>query len=620
MQSEEIRKRFIDFFKERGHAEIPSASLVPENDPSVLFTTAGMQPLAPYLLGQKHPMGKRLVNIQKCVRTIDIDDIGDNTHATFFEMLGNWSLGDPNADDRIGAGYFKEDAIKWSYKLLTNKGEGFGLDPTRLYVTVFEGDVNAPKDAEAFEIWRKYVPENRIYFMGAKTNWWSVGDNGPCGPDTEMFYDTTPEGLGDLTKEEYVEADRAQKVVEIWNDVFMEYEKKNGAVVGKLKQKNVDTGAGLERLAMVLQKKDNIFDTDLFAPIMTKIKSVAVGRLQETSARIVADHVRTAVFMLADWVVPSNTDRGYVLRRLIRRAVWHGKKLCITSSQFAEIISAIAKKYEPTHSSILQNYKMIAEEFLKEVERFEKALGPAADRAVEKELQNIFHINAGGMIDEKGLIAHAVFNLVTTHGLPFELVKELAKERGLVVDEVVFERLMSEHKNLSRVGAGQKFVGGLADHKEETVRLHTAHHLLLAALQKVLGGEVHQRGSNITSERLRIDFSFDRKMTPEEIKQVEDLVNEKIEERLAVVRKDMKKEEAEKMGAEMEFGVKYGDIVSVYCVQERDDTYFSKEFCGGPHVANTGELGQLGHSVTKFKITKEEAVAAGIRRIKAVLR
>ncbi len=577
MQSEEIRKRFLQFFKERGHAIIPSASLVPENDPSVLFNTAGMQPLVPYLLGEPHPAGKRLVDVQKCVRTQDIDEVGDNTHDTFFEMLGNWSLGD----------YFKEEAIKWSFELLTDKEKGFGLDPKRLYITVFEGDENAPKDMEAFEIWKKYMPENRVYFMSAKSNWWSAGDNGPCGPDTEMFYDITEEGLGDMTKEEYVRADDEQRVVEIWNDVFMEYMKKDGKVVGKLAHKNVDTGAGLERLAMVLQGKNNIFDTDLFSRSVSKIRELS--RFQDIKAeRIVADHMRTAVFMIADGVTPSNTDRGYILRRLIRRAVRYGDKLGVRGN-LLEVTEVIQNQYREIYPNVVGSH--IQDTILEEETKFRKTL------------------DAGLKQFERG---EDPFVLFTTYGFPLELTKELAKEKGVEVDENGFQEKFKAHQNLSRVGAEQKFKGGLADTSEQSVRYHTATHLLHQALRDTLGTEVGQKGSNITPERLRFDFTFSRKMTDEEKKKVEEIVNERIKAALPVQKIMLPKTEAEGTGALHFFGDKYGDEVSVYFIGDTIESAYSKEFCGGPHVANTSELGH-------FKILKEEAVSTGVRRIKAVL-
>lgn len=583
MDSNEIRSRFLKFFEKRGHKIIPSASLVPENDPSVLFNTAGMQPLVPYLLGQEHPMGRRLVNVQKCVRTQDIDEVGDNTHDTFFEMMGNWSLGD----------YFKEDTIKWSFEFLTGKEEGLGLDVSRLYVTVFEGDENAPKDTEAFEIWKKYIPENRIYFMSAKSNWWSAGDNGPCGPDTEMFYDVTKEGLGDLTKEEYMQADNEQKVVEIWNDVFMEYEKKDGKVIGKLKQKNVDTGAGLERVAMVMQNTNNIFDTDLFQPLMNKIAEFTNSE-NDKAKRIVADHIRTSVFMIADGVLPSNTSRGYILRRLIRRAVRYADVLNFKHGSLFWLAGTVVEKYKNTYPELQSNLETIKKEIDKEEQKFRKTLQQGI-----KEF-------------EKGTDA---FTLFTTYGFPIELTEELAKEKGQSIDRADFDKKLKEHQEKSRTSSAGMFKGGLANHNEKTIKLHTAHHLLLAGLQQVVDKNIKQRGSNITEERLRIDFLCDHKLTDEEKKRVEDLVNEKIQDGLIVTRHEMPKEEAEKLGAQMEFGVKYADRVSVYSIgktPEINDQTFSLEFCGGPHVNNTSELG-------KFKIQKEEAVAQGIRRIKGIL-
>jgi alanyl-tRNA synthetase len=581
MDSNQIRKRFLDFFEKRGHKVIPSASLVPANDPSVLFNTAGMQPLVPYLLGAPHPLGKRLVNFQKCVRTQDIDEIGDNTHVTFFEMLGNWSFGD----------YFKEDAIKWSYELLTSKTEGFGLDASRLYITVFEGDENAPKDEASAEFWEKSgISKDRIYFMSAKSNWWSAGDSGPCGPDTEMFYDITPQGLGDLTKEQFAEADTKQKVVEIWNNVFMEYEKKDGKVIGKLKNRNVDTGMGLERIATVLQSKDNIFETDLFDPIISKIKNLA-KKSDKKVERIVADHIRTAVFIIADGVAPSNTDRGYILRRLLRRAIRFSDTLQIDSGSLIEIAKAVVIKYSSVYPELAVNANNIEVEIGAEEQKFRETL-------------------SRGMKEfEKGTDA---FTLFTTYGFPYELTEELAKEKGQIIDRALFEEKMKSHQQLSHTSSAGMFKGGLANQNEQTIKLHTAHHLLLSALQEVLGKEVKQRGSNITEERLRMDFLFPRKMTEEEKQKVESIVNQRIKSDLTVIRKEMPKIEAETLGAEMEFGAKYPDVVSIYFIQDKDGNAISKEFCGGPHVERTGVLGT-------FKIQKEEAVSAGVRRIKATL-
>lgn len=580
MNSSEIRKRFLAFFEKRGHAVIPSAPLVPQNDPSVLFNTAGMQPLVPYLMGQEHPMGKRLVNAQKCVRTQDIDEVGDNTHDTFFEMLGNWSLGD----------YFKDDAIKWSYEFLTSHEEGLGLDRNRLYITVFEGDENSPKDTEAFDIWKKFVPENRIYYMGAKSNWWSVGDNGPCGPDTEMFYDITDQGLGDLTKEEYLKADEEQKVVEIWNDVFMQYLKKDGKVVGELPTKNVDTGSGLERIVMAVQGKNNIFDTDLFSAVMEKIETFTTSN-DLRAKRIVADHVRTASFMIADGVVPSNTHRGYILRRLLRRAVRFSDILQFENGSLAHLADIVVENYKNIYPEIIQNRNQIINEINNEETKFRETL--------VKGLKEF----------EKGTDPFVLF---TTYGFPIELTLELAKEKGREIDMIDFNNKMSEHQKLSQTASAGMFKGGLANHNEQTIKLHTAHHLLLAALQEVLGKEVKQRGSNITEERLRMDFAFERKMTDEEKQRVEVLVNDAIQKDYKVVRREMPLSEAEKLGAEMEFGAKYPDIVSVYFIEDSNGVPISKEFCGGPHVSNTGVLGV-------FKIQKEEASSQGVRRIKAIL-
>jgi alanyl-tRNA synthetase len=557
LTSNEIRSKFLDFFANKGHKIIPSASLVPENDPSVLFNTAGMQPLVPYLLGQKHPMGTRLADAQKCVRTGDIEEVGDNRHLTFFEMLGNWSLGD----------YWKDEAISWSFEFLTNKETGLGLDKERIYVTVFEGDQNAPRDNEAYEIWKKYLPENRIYFLPAKNNWWSAGDNGPCGPDTEIFYDINEEKLGDMTHDEFVKADDQGRVLEIWNNVFMEYEKQSGVVVGKLAQQNVDTGMGLERITMVCQGVKTVFDTDLFNGEHTK------------EERIIVDHVKASLFMISDGVIPSNTGRGYVLRRLIRRASRFSKEPL--SKILEKIINIYKDVYELDDKGIIKE----------EEEKFRQTL--------EKGLKEF----------EKGIDP---FILFTTYGFPIELTEELAKEKGFNIDKGDFNKKMEEHQKLSQTSSAGMFKGGLANHSDKTIRLHTAHHLLLAGLQEIVSKDIKQKGSNITEERLRMDFVCDHKLTEEEKKKVEDWVNDKIQKELKVVRKEMPLIEAEKIGAQMEFGAKYPEIVSVYFIEDNQGHIISKEFCGGPHVENTKELG-------KFKIQKEETSSAGVRRIKAVL-
>ncbi len=558
MTSNEIRQKFLKFFESKGHIIIPSASLIPQGDSSVLFTTAGMQPLVPYLLGESHPAGKRLASAQKCVRTGDIDDIGDNRHLTFFEMLGNWSLGD----------YFKPESITWSYEFLTDKDLGLGLDPARLYVTCFEADDNAPRDTESAELWMKVgIPESRIYFLGKEDNWWGPGDNGPCGPDTEIFYDVTG-SCGELSHDEFLLAQKSEKVIEIWNNVFMEYKSENGKVVGKLDQKNVDTGMGLERITAVVNGFDNVYETDLFNSEKTK------------EDRIVADHVKAALFLASDGVVPGNTGQGYILRRLIRRAVRFSK----------EPLSSKIEKVKNLYKGI---YDLDDKgEITKEEEKFRATL--------EKGLREF----------EKG--ERDAFLLFTSYGFPYEMTEELARERGETISKSDFDRKMSEHQKLSQGASAGMFKGGLANHNDQTIKLHTAHHLLLAALQQVLGGDVKQRGSNITEERLRIDFSFDRKMTDEEKKHVEDIVNEAISKDLKVIKKEMSKSDAEKLGAQMEFGAKYGDVVSVYSIEGSDGVPFSLEFCGGPHITHTGELGH-------FKIQKEEASSQGVRRIKAIL-
>lgn len=581
MESQEIRNRFLKFFEKRDHKIIPSASLIPENDPSVLFNTAGMQPLVPYLLGQKHPMGTRLVDVQKCVRTGDIEDVGDNRHCTFFEMLGNWSLGD----------YFKEEAIGWSFKFLTDKEEGLGLDPRKLYVTVFEGDDNAPRDEEAKNIWSKYIPENRIYFLPAKNNWWQAGDNGPCGPDTEIFYDINEEAIGDMTHDEFVLADEKGRVIEIWNNVFMQYEKKDGKVIGKLTKHNVDTGMGLERISMVSQGVKTVFDTDLFNYIFNAINLLKPTNYSEVPARIIADHVRTAVFMIGDDVTPTNSDRGYVLRRIVRRAIRYADVIGLPKNSLHLIAKSVIDKYGSFYSNLEIQENKIQTEINKEEEKFRQTL--------EKGLREF----------EKGVDP---FILFTTYGFPIELTEELAKEKGILINKKDFNIKMEEHQKLSQTSSAGMFKGGLANHSEKTIKLHTAHHLLLAGLQEIVNKEIKQRGSNITEERLRLDFICDHKLTDEEKQRVEDWVNDKIKRSLNVVHKEMPLEEAEKLGAQMEFGSKYPEIVSVYLVEDENGSYISKEFCGGPHVTNTNELGH-------FKIQKEEAVASGIRRIKAIL-
>jgi len=586
MKTNEIRQRFLAFFEKRGHRIVPSASLLPENDPSVLFTTAGMQPLVPYLLGEHHPGGSRIADVQKCVRTNDIDEVGDNTHLTFFEMLGNWSLGD----------YFKKEAIEWSYTFLTSKDEGFGLDPHRLYVTVFEGNTDVEKDTEAVSYWKEMgVPESRIYFRGVDDNWWKAGSSGPSGPSSEMYYDVTEKGLGDMTPEEFANADERQDVVEIWNDVFMEYEMKDGAVIGKLPHKNIDTGAGLERVCAVVQGVSSVFETDLLKEIVTYATAYA-GEVRR--ARIIADHMRSALFLIGDGVVPANTNQGYILRRLIRRAVFNTDKKQFTPEEIHTFISHIIDLYMDAYSDLDEKRMIIIEEIQKEVERFDKTLSRGL-----KEFEKLASSQISG---------HDAFILFSTYGFPFEMTKELAREKGIAVDENGFRIEFEKHQEDSRTAGAGMFKGGLAGTGEIEMKYHTATHLLHQALRDVLGEHVQQKGSNITAERLRFDFSHTAKMTDEEKQKVEEIVNKKIQEDLLMQKVVLPREEAEKSGALHFFGDKYGDEVSVYYIGDSLENAYSKEFCGGPHVTHTGVLGH-------FKIKKEESVSTGVRRIKAVL-
>lgn len=597
LSSTEIRKRFLAFFEKREHVILPSAPLVPENDPTVLFNTAGMQPLVPYLMGREHPSGDKLADVQKCVRTGDIDDIGDNTHLTFFEMLGNWSLG----------AYFKEDAIKWSFELLTNKEEGFGLDPKRLYVTVFAGDENAPKDEEAARIWESVgMPKHRIYFKDASANWWPAVKGkdtwtGPTGPCSEMFYDLTPDGLGDLSPEEYNKADEEQKIVEIWNDVFMEYEKRDGKIVGKLAKKNVDTGAGLERITAVLQNKNNVFDTDIFSGVMAITIPMAYSLKNH---RLIADHIRSSCFLISDGVLPSNTDQGYVLRRLIRRATFATNNKKISKEEVISFVEIISNKYKDIYPNIHNQKEKIVSTLFEESKKFsDSLLSGVAEKILDKD-------------PSPQLTAVAAFNLSTSHGYPLEVAKEVALKFGKRPEpnfDINYGNLVERHKELSRAGAEQKFKGGLADTSDKSLQYHTATHLLHMALRKVLGEHVQQKGSNITPERLRFDFAHTGKMTNDEKKAVEKIVNEAIGAALPMQQIILPKAEAEKTGALHFFGEKYGDQISVYFVGNSIDTAISKEFCGGPHVKNTSDLKGT------FKISKEEAVSAGVRRIKAVI-
>ena len=583
MKAIEIRNKFLEFFKKHNHTIIPSAPLIPENDPSVLFTTAGMQPLVPYLLGEKHPGGKRIADYQKCVRTVDIDSVGDNRHLTYFEMLGNWSLGD----------YFKKDAIAMSYKFLT---EELGIDPEKLSVTCFAGDADAPKDIEAFEAWKNAgIPEERIYFYGKEDNWWIAGEEGPCGPDTEMFLDTGKPACSENCQPSC----NCGKYVEIWNNVFMEYYKSKDGIK-KLEQKNVDTGLGLERMAMLLQKVETPFDTELFKPVMEELEKLE--KIDDIkSRRIVAEHLRSSIMIIADGGRPSNIDRGYVLRRLIRRMTRHMSKLQIDLENISDLIETdTINNLNEMYPELQTKRDIIKNVIIEEKDKFIKTLGHG-----EKEFEKV--INKLEQENKNVIDGKTIFKLYETYGFPPEITADLAQEKGYKIDLTEFDKLFKEHQEKSRLGSEQKFKGGLAEQNEITTAYHTATHLLHQALRNVLGDHVKQSGSNITTERLRFDFSHPEKMTPEQIKQVEDIVNEQIKRDLNVVSEEMPLEEAKKSGAIGLFENKYGDTVKVYTIGD-----FSKEICGGPHVKHTGELGH-------FKIKKEESSSAGIRRIKAIL-
>ena len=582
MKAIEIRNKYLDFFKKHGHAVIPSASLIPENDPSVLFTTAGMQPLVPYLLGEKHPEGTRLTDYQKCVRTNDIDEVGDNRHLTYFEMLGNWSLGD----------YFKEESIKMSFEFLTKELQ---IPVEKLSVTCFAGDEDCPRDEVSAKVWKDAgILDGHIYFYGKDDNWWIAGEEGPCGPDTEMFYDTGKPACGPDCQPSC----DCGKYVEIWNNVFMEYYKdKNG--YSKLKQQNVDTGLGLERMTMLLQGKETPFDTELFLPVMKKIQELQkVDHIE--SRRIIAEHLRSSMMIIADGGRPSNIDRGYVLRRLIRRMIRHMNKLQIDLSELSNLIDINVDNLKEMYPELEQNRETIKNVINEEKDKFVKTL-THGEREFQKEMQKAKE-NGKTEID-----ANVVFRLYDTYGFPPEVTKELADENGMTVDLKGFEELFKEHQEKSRQGSTQKFKGGLADQNEKTIAYHTATHLLHQALRTVLGDHVKQSGSNITEERLRFDFTHPQKMTKEEIQKVEDLVNEQIQRDLPVTCEEMSYEDAKKSGAIGLFTDKYGDKVKVYTIGD-----FSKEICGGPHVTHTGDMG-------RFKIKKEESSSSGIRRIKAVL-
>ncbi|MBI3952751.1 MAG: alanine--tRNA ligase [Candidatus Doudnabacteria bacterium] len=576
MTSVDLRKKFQEFFEEKGHKVIPSASLVPKDDPTVLFTTAGMHPLVPYLLGEEHPAGKRLTSIQKSFRTDDIDEVGDETHNTFFEMLGNWSLGD----------YWKKEAIEWSYEFLTGK-KWLGLDKARIAVSVFGGDDDVDRDLESVEIWKSLgIPEKRIAYLGKKDNWWGPpGLTGPCGPDTEMFYWTGVEGA----PPQFDPADK--KWVEIWNDVFMQFEKTIDGQFVPLKKKNVDTGMGMERMTAVLEGKESIYDTELFLPLIDKARSLG-SKQDQKAERIIADHLRASVFLIADGITPSNKDRGYVLRRLMRRAITYGKKIGI-NDPFTTLLYRNLVEIYGAHYPELKHADKILEELNKEETKFRETLSKGLKLLEKKDK----------------LSGKEAFDLFQSYGFPFELIKELGKE----VNENEFQDEFKKHQELSRTASAGQFKGGLTSQSGKVVRLHTATHLMNAALRKVLGEHVFQKGSNINEERTRFDFTHDKKMTEEEKKKVQDFVNDIITRDLPVKKETMPLEDARKLGAIGVFGEKYPDTVSVYTIYDpSSNEIISREFCGGPHVERTGIIGN-------FKILKEEAVSAGVRRIKAAV-
>ncbi|MBR6200962.1 MAG: alanine--tRNA ligase [Spirochaetales bacterium] len=592
MDFKELRNKYVSFFESKGHKHISSSSLIPENDPTVLFTTAGMHPLVPYLLGQPHPEGKRLVDWQKCIRTGDIDDVGDPAHLTFFEMLGNWSLGD----------YFKKEAISWSYEFLIKE---LGFKPEQLHVTVFEGDADAPRDEESAGYWESLgIPKERIHFKPKEDNWWGpAGTTGPCGPDTEMFIDTGLPACSDKCGP----GCHCGKYIEIWNNVFMQYNKQEDGTFIPLSQKNVDTGMGIERTVAMLSGKKSVYETDIFKPIINKIEQLSgttYGSDEDTSRaiRIIADHIRTATFIIGDerGISPSNVGAGYVLRRLIRRSVRFGKKLGINKAFLADIAQVVIDMMSQFYPELIQNKQRIFDELSAEEAKFETTLQTGL---------NEFNKVAGKLAEhnQTGISGKTAFKLYDTYGFPLELTLELAKEKNMTVDVDGFNEQYTKHKEESRTASKGTFKAGLADHAEETTNLHSATHLLHAALRKVLGDHVQQKGSNITQERLRFDFSHPQKVTPEQLKEVEDLVNEQIQKKMPITMEVMTLEEAKAQGALAFFTSKYGEKVKVYTMGD-----FSKEVCGGPHAQNTGDLG-------RFVIKKEEASSAGVRRIKAVL-
>lgn len=673
MTSNDIRKKFLDFFQAKGHKVLPSASLVPENDPTLLFTTAGMHPLVPYLLGGKHPSGQRLANVQKCLRTNDIDDIGDTFHHTFFEMLGNWSIGDPNSADGIGTnGYWKKQAIEWNLEFLTST-KWLGIPIEKIAISVFEGDEDAPFDKESYDIWRRLgIPEQKIVKLPKKNNWWGQV-LGPCGPNTEMFYWSGSESVPETFDHEN------ERWIEIWNDVFMEFNRKikerdeQGEPINyyfdKLKQKNVDTGMGLERTLALLNGIDDNYKTELFWPIIERIEEISSKKYEDNKRvfRIIADHIRAATFILSEGILPSNVDQGYVLRRLIRRVIRYGKILGIENDFIAHLAEIVIDQMKDVYNQLDKNKEFIIDGLVKEEEKFNKTLSGALKKAEEifktkrpiseEEYLKIMQLKNKGQIlkkiyhdlsDKRSLTNYGIdisdeqvknayitgkeaFNLYQSYGFPIEMIMEMAQAKNLFVTFTDFRNELVHHQELSRQGAEKKFKGGLADAGKETTKLHTAAHLMLAALRQVLGDQVEQKGSNITAERLRFDFNNPEKLTDDQIKKVEDIVNKNIEANLPVAVEEMSIEEAKNSGATGVFDNRYGKKVKVYTIGpstrssivlsslSKDEArsgsreeYFSREICGGPHIDSTERLG-------RFKIVKEESSSAGVRRIKAIL-
>ena len=588
LTAKELKKLWFKFFEERGHKIIPSASLLPENDGTVLFTSAGMQPLVPFLLGEKHPAGTRIADVQKCLRTIDIDEVGDNSHCTFFEMLGNWSLGD----------YFKAEMIPWSFEFLTSE-DYLGIPVDRLAVSVFAGDENAPRDTESAELWEKCgMPKDKIFFLPKKNNWWGIEGGGPCGPDTEMFFDTGKPKCCDTCSP----ACDCGKYLEIWNDVFMQFKQDKDGNISPLENKNVDTGMGLERTIATLNGFESVYENEAFAKAIATMETLTTKKYTDNdqtkrSFRIIADHLRAASFLLTEGLVPSNVMQGYVLRRLIRRALNHARKLEIEDVKLVEVVKVYLEYYKDEYVEMKDNAETTISEFVKEVEKFSKTI-----TAGIKEFEKVSSFMKDGVLNGK-----TAFRLYDTFGFPLELTIEMANEKGMTVDIDGYNEAFKKHQDLSKANAGQVFKGGLSDTSEQTARLHTATHLLQAALRKIVSGDIHQRGSNITPERLRFDFNCDHKLTDEEKQKVEDFVNDAIKQNIPVVCEEMSLEDAKKSGAMGVFENKYGDVVKVYTMGD-----VSKEICGGPHAKNTGDL-------VSFKIVKEEASSAGVRRIKATI-